>query len=78
MTIMNMYINSSWREHLQEAEYGMGDGVGWLGGIWGVTLSFISIVNYFLFRLRQETWGAAQIFQEGWKLKNIKNRLLKV
>ena len=45
MTMMNQYIISSWREHLQEAEDGMGDGVGWLGGRWGVTLYFISIVK---------------------------------
>ena len=43
-TMMSMYIISSWGEHLQEAEDGMGDGVGWLGGRWGVTLYFISIV----------------------------------
>ena len=30
MKIMNMYIIYSWIEHLQEAEDGMGDGVGWL------------------------------------------------
>ena len=41
---MNMYIISSWREHLQEADDGMGDGVGWLGGRWGVTIYFISVV----------------------------------
>ena len=44
MTMMSMYIISSWGEHLQEAKDGMGDGVGWLGGIWGVTLYFLSIV----------------------------------
>ena len=43
MTIMNMYIISSWREHLQESEDGMGGGVGWLGDRWGVTLYFLSI-----------------------------------
>ena len=31
---------------MQEAEYGMGDGVGWLGGRWGVTLYFLSIVKF--------------------------------
>ena len=76
-TMMSMYIISSWREHLQEAEDGMGDGVGWLGGRWGVTLYFISNVN-FLCRLHQEVSGTAQIFQEGWKLKNIQNGLLKI
>ena len=44
MTMMNMYIISSRREHLQEADDGMGVGVGWLGGRWGVSLSFLSIV----------------------------------
>ena len=44
MTMMNMYIISSWREHLKEAEDGMGDGVRWLGGRQGVTLYFLSIV----------------------------------
>ena len=43
-----MYINSSWREYLQEAKDGMGDGVGWLGGRWGITLYFLYIVNFFV------------------------------
>ena len=42
-TMMNMYIISSRKEHLQEAEDRMGDGVSWLGGRWGVTLYFIYI-----------------------------------
>ena len=46
MTMMNRYVMSSWVEHLQEAEDGMGDGVGWLGGRWGVTLYFLSIVKF--------------------------------
>ena len=46
MTMMNMYSISSLREHLQEAEDGMGDGVGWLGGRWGVSLYFLSIVKF--------------------------------
>ena len=46
MTMMSMYIISSWGEHLQEAEDGMWDGVGWLGGRWGVTLYFLSIVKF--------------------------------
>ena len=46
MTMMSMYIISSWGEHLQEAEDGMGDGVGWLGGRWGVTVYFLSIVKF--------------------------------
>ena len=44
MTMMNMYMIYSWREHLQEADDGMGDRVGWLGGRWGVTLYFLSVV----------------------------------
>ena len=46
MTMMNMYIVSSWREHLQEADDGMGDGVWWLGGRWTVSLYFLSIVKF--------------------------------
>ena len=46
MTMMNMYIALSWREHLQEAEDGMLDGVGWLGGRWVVTHYFLSIVQF--------------------------------
>ena len=46
MTMMNMYIISLWRDHRQEAKDGMGDGVGWLGGRWGVTLYFLSIVKF--------------------------------
>ena len=38
MTMMSMYFISSWGEQLQEAEDGMGDEVGWLGGRWVVTL----------------------------------------
>ena len=33
-------------DHLQEAEDGMGDGVGWLVGRWGVTLYFLYIVKF--------------------------------
>ena len=47
MAMMNIYIISSWREHLKEAEDGMGNGVGWLGGRWGVTLYFLSIVKIY-------------------------------
>ena len=43
-TMMNMYGISSWREHLQEADNVMEDGVMWLGGIWSVTIYFLSIV----------------------------------
>ena len=44
VTMMNMFIISSCREHLQESDDGMGDGVGWFGGRWGVTLYFLFIV----------------------------------
>ena len=46
MTMINMYIISSCKQHLQEAVDGMGDGVGWLGGRWGVNLYFLSIVKF--------------------------------
>ena len=46
MTMMSISIISSWGENLQEAEDGMGDGVGRLGGRWGVSLYFISIVKF--------------------------------
>ena len=46
MTMMSMYILSSWGEQLQESEDIMGDGVGWLGGRWGETLYFIFIVKF--------------------------------
>ena len=69
-TMVNIYIISSRIEHLQEAEDGIGDGIGWFGGRWIVTLYFLSIVN-FLCRMHQEVWVTTQIFQEVWKLKNI-------
>ena len=47
MTMISMYIIFSWGEHLQGAEDGMGGGVGWLGGRWGVTLYFLSIVKFY-------------------------------
>ena len=46
MTMMNMYNISSWREHPQEAEDGMGDGVGGLGGSWGVTLYLLIFFKF--------------------------------
>ena len=46
VTMMSMYIIYSWGDHLQEAEDGMGDGFGRLGGRWGVTLYFLSIVKF--------------------------------
>ena len=54
MTMMSMYIISSLGEHLQEAEDGIWDGVGWLGDRWGVTLYFLSIVKFCFCRLHQE------------------------
>ena len=44
MIMIHMYIISSWKEYPQEYEDGMGGEVGWLGGKWGVTLYFSSIV----------------------------------
>ena len=46
MTTMSLCIISSWGEQLQEDEDGMEDGVGWLGGIWGVTIYFLSVVKF--------------------------------
>ena len=46
MTTMNKYIMYSKRYHLQEAEDGIGDGIGWLGVGWGVTLEFFSIFKF--------------------------------
>ena len=46
MTMMNIYIISLRRDHLQEAKDGMGDRIGWFGGRWGVNLYFLSIVKY--------------------------------
>ena len=46
MTMTNMYIIYSWKEYLQEAEDEIGDVVRWLGGRWGETLYFISIVYF--------------------------------
>ena len=76
-TIMNIYIISSWREHLQEAE----DVGGW-GWVVGRQMGCNSLFSFYclilLCMLYQEGWGTAQIFQKGWKLKNIQNGLLKV
>ena len=46
MTVMNKYIIYSWREHLQESEDRMGDGVGWLGGRCGVTLYLYLLLKF--------------------------------
>ena len=65
MTMMSMYIISSWGEHLQEAEDGMGDGVGWLGGRWGVTLYFISIVKFSCARCIRRRGGVPRCKRDG-------------
>ena len=59
MKMMNMYIISSWREHLQEADDGMGDGVGRLG------CNSLFFIYFFIFlcMLHQEVWEIFQIFQ---------------
>ena len=75
--MMNMYIIPSWREHLQKAE----DVGGWdqvFGRQMGCNSIFYFYCFIFLCRLHQELWGTAQIFQKGWKPKNIQNGLLKV
>ena len=46
MTMMSTYIIYSWIDHLQEAEDGIGDGVGRLGGRWGVTLYFYLLLIF--------------------------------
>ena len=45
MMTMNMYIIYSRIDHLQEAEDGMADGVGWFRGICSVAIYFISTVK---------------------------------
>ena len=44
MTMINMYIIFLWKEHLKEAEDGMGDGVRFWGDRWVLTLYFLSVV----------------------------------
>ena len=46
MKMTNMYIIYSRRDHLKESNDGMRDGVGWLGGRWGVTLYFSLLFNF--------------------------------
>ena len=65
MTMMNMYIIFSWRENLQEAEDGMGDGVGWLGGRWGVTLYFLYIVKFSCVGCIRRRGGLPRSFKGG-------------
>ena len=68
MTMMNMYTIYSRKEHLQEAEYGMGDGVGWLGCRWGVTLYFLSLLN-FLVQAASGVVGDCPCLSGGMKTK---------
>ena len=49
---------------MQEAEDLMEDGVGWLGGRWGVTIYFISIVYFFFCGMHQEAWETSRILQD--------------
>ena len=54
-------------------------GWGWVVGRYmGYNSLFYLYYIILLCRLNQESWGTAQVFQEGWKLNNIHNRLLKV
>ena len=74
---MSMYTIFLWIYHLQEAEDGMEDGVGWLGGRWGITFYFISIVIFLVYAASGSVGGCPDL-QEGWKLKNFQNELLKL
>ena len=65
MTMMIMYTISSWREHLQEVEDGMGDGVRWLEGRWGVTLYFLSIVEISCLFCISSRGGLPRYFNRG-------------
>ena len=56
------YVYYSWREHTQEAEDGMGSGVGWLGGRLGVTLYFLSIVKRFCVGFIRRRGGTPRSF----------------
>ena len=52
---------------------------GWVVGRYmGCNSQFLIYFKIFLCRLHQEAWGTAHIFQEGWKLKNNQNGLLRV
>ena len=63
MTMIHMYIILSCREHRQEAEDGMGHGIGWLGGRWDVTLYFLSIAKFSCIHLSLKL-EIFEIFQE--------------
>ena len=65
MIMINKYNISSWREHLQEAENGMGDWVGWLGGRWGVTLYFLFIVKFSCVGCIRRRGGLPRSFKTG-------------
>ena len=57
----NVYYFLMGGEHLQEAEDGIWDGVGWLGGRWGVTLYFLSIVKFSCAGCIRRRGGTAQM-----------------
>ena len=61
MIIMNMYIISSCIENLQEADDEMGDGVGWLGGRWGVTLYFSLLLDFLVYSASLGVGGCPDI-----------------
>ena len=65
ITMMNMYIIYLWREHLQETEYGMGDGVGWLGGRCSVVLYFLSTVKFSCVVCINRRGGLPRFFKMG-------------
>ena len=44
MTMINIYIIYSWKDHMKESTDEMGDGVRWLGGRWVVNLYFLSVL----------------------------------
>ena len=58
MTIIHMYIISSWRDHLQEPEDGMGGGVGWgIGGRGGWYRSSLGVPQKYNNGNIQNIWG---------------------
>ena len=63
MTIMNIYIIYSCIENLQEADDGKGDGVGWLGGRWGVTLYFSLLFNFLVQAASGGVWNCPYILR---------------
>ena len=65
MTMINMYIIYSRIYHLQEAEDGMGDGVGWLGGRCSVVLYFLSTVKFSCVGCINRRGGLPRFFKIG-------------